>query len=140
MAWEKLWPGIVYGMARQWYMVKPGGYGMAWRAWHGIWYGLAGILWNRICSGEPYHGILHGLAMHGLVYDMAWWAQHDMWFGLAAMIWYMIWPGGHHVVYGMAWRGMSWYVESYRITCIKALSWAIVPFTRGVADVKWRSC
>ena len=40
----------------------------------------------------------------------------------------------------MAWRGMSWYVESYSITCFKALSWAIVPFTRGVADVSWRSC
>ena len=44
------------------------------------------------------------------------------------------------MVYGMAWRGMSWYVESYGITCTKALPWAVVPFTRGVADVNWRSC
>ena len=44
------------------------------------------------------------------------------------------------MVYGMAWRGMSWYVESYRITCIKALPWAIVPFARGVANVHLRSC
>ena len=43
------------------------------------------------------------------------------------------------MVYGTTWRGMSWYVESYRITWIKALPWAIVPFTRGVADVNWRS-
>ena len=30
------------------------------------------------------------------------------------------------MVYDMAWRGMSWYVESYRITCIKGVPWAIV--------------
>ena len=52
----------------------------------------------------------------------------------------MVWPGGHHMVYGMAWRGMSWYVESYKITCIKASPWDIVLLTRGVADVNWRSC
>ena len=46
------------------------------------------------------------------------------------------------MVYGMAWRGMSWYVERHSITCFKALPWAVVPFTRGhgVADVSWRSC
>ena len=49
-------------------------------------------------------------------------------------------PGGHRMVYAMAWRGMSWYVERHSITCFKALPWAIVPFTRGVADVSWRSC
>ena len=42
--------------------------------------------------------------------------------------------------YGMARRGMSWYVEMHSIACFKALPWAIVPFTRGVADVIWRSC
>ena len=42
--------------------------------------------------------------------------------------------------YGMARRGMSWYVEMHSIACVKALPWAIVPFTRGVADVIWRSC
>ena len=44
------------------------------------------------------------------------------------------------MVYAMAWRGMSWNVESCRIKCIKALPRAIVPFTRGEADVNWRSC
>ena len=44
------------------------------------------------------------------------------------------------MVNGMAWRGMSWYVERHSITYFKALPWAIVPFTRGVADVSWRSC
>ena len=44
------------------------------------------------------------------------------------------------MVYGMAWRGMSWYVERHSISCFKALPWAKVPFTRGVADVSWRSC
>ena len=44
------------------------------------------------------------------------------------------------MVYGMARRGMSWYVERHSITCFKALPWAIVPFTCGVADVSWKSC
>ena len=44
------------------------------------------------------------------------------------------------MVYGMAWRVLSWYVERHSITCFKALTWAIVPFTHGVADVSWRSC
>ena len=35
----------------------------------------------------------------------------------------------------MVWRGMSRYVKRHSITCFKALSWAIVPFTHGVADV-----
>ena len=43
------------------------------------------------------------------------------------------------MVYGMALRGRSWYVERHSITCFKALQWAIVPFTRGVADVSWKS-
>ena len=45
------------------------------------------------------------------------------------------------MVHGMAWRGMTWYVERDSITYFKALPWAIVPFTRGhgVADVSWRS-
>ena len=46
----------------------------------------------------------------------------------------MVWPGGNGMVYGMAWRGMSWYVERHSITCFKALPWAIVPLTCGVAD------
>ena len=44
------------------------------------------------------------------------------------------------MVYGMACRGMSWYVERQSITCFKALPWDIVPFTHGVADISWRSC
>ena len=52
----------------------------------------------------------------------------------------MVWPGGHGIVYGMAWRDMPWYVERHSIAYFKALPWAIVPFTRGVADVSWRSC
>ena len=44
------------------------------------------------------------------------------------------------MVYGMTWRNMSWYLEGHSITCFKALPWVIIPFTRGVADVSWRSC
>ena len=41
-------------------------YGMAWRAWHGILYGLAsmqGIWYNQA-----------GMVLYGVVYDMVWWA------------------------------------------------------------------
>ena len=49
------------------------------------------------------------------------------------------------MVYGMAWRGMSRYVERHSITCFKALPWTIVPFTRGVTIsvgglVQYRTC
>ena len=57
-------------------------YGIAWWAWHGIRYGLAGITWYR-----------YGLTRHSMVYGMAW----------QCMAWHMIWPGGHGMVYGMAW-------------------------------------
>ena len=72
-----------------------------------------------------------------MVYGMAWMARHDIWYGLAAMACYMLWPDGHHMVYGMAWRTWHgiWYVERHSITGFKALSWAKVPFTHGVADV-----
>ena len=39
--------------------------------------------------------------MHGMVHDMAWWVRHDKWYGLVAMTWYMLWPDGHHMVYGI---------------------------------------
>ena len=67
-----------------------------------------------------------------MVYSMVW---------PGGITWYMVWLGGHRMVYGMAWRGMSRYVEKHSITlCFKALPWAIVLFKRGVADVSWRSC
>ena len=46
-------------------------YGISWRSWHGIWYSLA---------------------RYGMVYSyrVAW--RDDM---------YMVWPGGHGIVYGM---------------------------------------
>ena len=52
-------------------------YSIAWRAWHGIWYVLAGMAW-------------YCLARYGIAYGVAW--QDDM---------YMVWPGGHGMVYGM---------------------------------------
>ena len=50
-------------------------YGMAWRAWHGIWYGLPGMAWYIVWPGG-----------HGRIYGMAWRAWH-------------VWPGGHGMVY-----------------------------------------
>ena len=43
----------------------------------------------------------------------------------------MVWPVGHGIVCGMAWRDMPWYEERHSIAYFKA---------RGVADVSWRSC
>ena len=62
--------------------------GMAWRAWHGIRYGLAS---KECCMIWP--GGL-GMIWHGTCY------------GLAGITWYMEWPGGHRKVYGIAWQGM----------------------------------
>ena len=75
-----------------------------------------------------------------MIYGMDWRPLHGICYGLAGITRYMVWPGGHRMVYGMAWRGTSWHVERHSITCFKALPWAIVPFTREVADVSWRSC
>ena len=38
---------------------------------------------------------------------------HCMVYGMAwsGMAWYIVWPGGHGMVYDKAWRGMVWYVE-----------------------------
>ena len=93
-------------------------YVMAWRDWHGIWYGLVGKEW---CMVWP--------VGHGMIYGMAWRPWHGIRYGLAGILWYMVWPGGRRMIYGMVWRGMSWYVERHSITCFKALPWAIVPFT-----------
>ena len=74
-------------MGMAWCMVLPGGHGMgkgmAWWAWHSIWYGLA------------MHGMVlwYSLAMHGMV----------LWYSLAGMASYLVWPGGYGVAYGMAW-------------------------------------
>ena len=64
-------------------MVWPGGHGivyvMAWRAWHGKRYGLAGMAKYMV------------------------WPDDGIWYSLAGMAWYMVWPGGHGMAYGMAW-------------------------------------
>ena len=49
-----------------------------------------------------------------MVYGMAWLARHGIWYGLACMALYIVWPdghgmfmllpGGHDMVCGMAWR------------------------------------
>ena len=36
------------------------------------------------------HGMSYGLARHGMVYGMSW------------LAWYMVMPGGHGMVYGVA--------------------------------------
>ena len=58
-------------------------------------------------SCRAFHGIWYGLAIYGMVYDIAW----RVWHGIRGMTWYIVWPGGHGMVYDKAWRGMTWYVE-----------------------------
>ena len=48
-------------------------YGMVWRTWHVIWYGLTGMAWYTIRPGG-----------HGMLYDMNWRACPGLWYGLAA--------------------------------------------------------
>ena len=54
-----------------WYMVWPGGhdmvYGMACRAWHGIWYGLEGMA--GYMAGMTLYMVWPG--GHGMIYGMA---------------------------------------------------------------------
>ena len=57
-------------------------YGMAWMAWQGIWYDLAGMALYMVLPGR-----------NGIVYGMAWSAWHGTWYGL----------GGHSVVPGITW-------------------------------------
>ena len=52
---------------------------------------------------------------------MVWPGGHGMIYGMA---WYMLWPGEHHMVYGMAWRTSHgiWYgLVRHSTTCFKAL-------------------
>ena len=135
MAWRAL-HGIWYGLAGIIWL-WPGRQGMglgivnslAWRAWHGIWYGLAGKNWCMVWPvGTAWYMVWS--VVHDIVYAMAW--RASLWYGLADIAWYMFFFAGE--------VRMSWYVEKHSITCFKALPWAIVPFTRGVADVSWRSC
>ena len=64
--------------------------------------------------------MVNGMALRDdMLYGLA--CGHGIWYGLAGMVWYIVWSGGHSMVYGMAWwashavckawRGMAWYVE-----------------------------
>ena len=140
MAWRHcmdiVWPG---GHCMIWSGGPDMGYGMASRASHGL-------VWpeeHRMVYGMAWpatHSIGRQGMVLGIVYGMAWRSWHGVCYGITGITWYMVWPSGHRMVYGMAWRGMSWYVARHSITCFKALSWVIVPFTRGVGAVSWRSC
>ena len=75
---------------------------------------------------------------------MAWqarnWAWHSIWYGLAGKESYMVWPGKHVMVYGMAWRaalhgvwyglaGLAWYIVwpgGHRMVLWYILAWDIV--------------
>ena len=65
-------------------------YGMEWRAWHYILYGLTGMAWSMKWPGG-----------YGTLYGMTGRACHGLWYGLAGMqdIWYDV----EDIVYGMVW-------------------------------------
>ena len=41
---------------------------------------------------------------------------HGIWYGLAGKEWCMVWPGGHGMIYGMAWQ--PWHGICYGLTGI----------------------
>ena len=64
--------------------------------------------------------MLYGMAWRTrMIYSMGWqalfgilawpgWAWHGIWYGLAGITWYILWPGGHHMVYGYGLPGKAW--------------------------------
>ena len=50
--------------------------------------------------------MVYGIARRGMGLHMVWLGRMTcIWYGLAGMAWYMVWPGGHRMVYriGMVW-------------------------------------
>ena len=81
-------------------------YSMAWRVWHGIWYGLTGIACYMVW---PYrHGMGHGMVLWNSLVDMAWYmvmvCGHGIWYGLSGMARYILWLGVPGMVYRLAWQ------------------------------------
>ena len=78
-------------------------FSMAYRAWHGIWCGLACLSVYMVwpCG-------------HGMTYAIAWLVWHGTWYCLAGLAWYMVYPTLWHgiwyclarfrMVYGVAWQ------------------------------------
>ena len=60
---------------------------------------------------RAWDGIWYGLARYCMVFDIA--GGHDIVYGMAwrVMTWYIVWPGRHGMVYDKAWQGMAWYVQ-----------------------------
>ena len=94
-------------------------YSMVWRAWYGIWCGLAGMAWYIVWSGglrmvyvsvsEVWHSICYCL----VGYDMVWLVAHDIVYRMASlgMARYMvILHRRHGMVYGVAWQSLAWYM------------------------------
>ena len=100
-------------------------YSLAWpgNAWHGIWYGLAGMAWYMAKPGFAWHDIRYGIVdmawymvRPGLrasyfIYGTTWRAGHGTWYDLEGMSWFIVWLGGHGMVYSMAWRACRYMVR-----------------------------
>ena len=83
-------------------------FGTAYRIWHGISYGLAGMAWYIVWPGE-----------HGMVYGMVLRARNGICYGFVGMAWYMVLLSWPDMVYNIAWRDMEWYmVWPGGMTCI----------------------
>ena len=79
-----------------------------------------------------------------MVYGMAWQCNvsHGIWYDLAGMAWYMTWPGVHGMVWYTVWHcghGMVWWTWNAIWYGLAGIPLYMI-FTRGVADVSWRSC
>ena len=74
------------GRHRIWYIIWPGGhgmlyvmvYGMAWRASHGVWYGLAGPCMVYRMAWQASYGIMVWPGGPGMGYGMALRASHGI--------------------------------------------------------------
>ena len=137
-------------------------YGIAWRASHGVWYGLAGLAWLIVWPGGRCMVLWYVLV--GLAWDMAFLAaialysmvlrtSHGIWYGMAGIALYMVmaWQtrrwACHSVWYGLV--GMAWYIVwpggqgmVYDMACgygmIYGMAWrASHGVWYGLADIAW---
>ena len=54
-------------------------------------------------DSEKFQSIVADFRLRRQVFDNWWQSAQHYWRGMA---WYIVWPGGHGMVYDMAWRGM----------------------------------
>ena len=67
---------------------------------------------------------------------MAWQIWHGIWYDLAGMALFMVWPGGHEMIFGMAREGMAWYIAwPVWHDMVYGMAWRVMTFY----GMTWRS-